>query len=47
LLNSAGFSLAFAVRGKLLPEPFKSVFLGAADARGKTNLAAHRCSNLL
>jgi hypothetical protein len=45
----AGFSFAFAFtgRGKLLKAPFKPMILGAADATGETNLAAHRCSNLL
>jgi hypothetical protein len=47
LLNSAGFSFAVAGRGKLLAAPFKSMLLGAADATGETNLAAHRCSNFL
>jgi hypothetical protein len=47
LLNSTGFSLAFARRGKLLTVPSKPVLLGAADATGEANLAAHRCSNFL
>jgi hypothetical protein len=32
---------------KSLTVPFKSVLLGAVDAGGETNLAAHRCSNFL
>jgi hypothetical protein len=48
LVNSAaGFSFAFAGRGKLVTPPFKSVRLGTTDATGETNLAAHRCSNFL
>ncbi|HEV2948311.1 MAG TPA: hypothetical protein VGX70_13115 [Gemmataceae bacterium] len=43
----AGFSFSFAGLGKLLPVPFKLMLLRAADATGRTNLAAHRCSNLL
>jgi hypothetical protein len=46
--NPAGFSFAFAVRGRLLTVPFKPGPLGAGDATGdEVNLAAHRCSNLL
>jgi hypothetical protein len=47
LPNSADFSFAFAGRDKLLTVAFKAVFLGAADATGETNLAAHRRSNFL
>jgi hypothetical protein len=47
LLNSVGFSFAFAGRDELLTVAFKAVSLGAADATGETNLAAHRCSNFL
>jgi hypothetical protein len=36
-----------ALRGKRLTGAFKPTLLGAADAVGDTNLAAHRCSNLL
>jgi hypothetical protein len=36
-----------ALRGKLLTGAFKPMLLGVADAIGDTNLAAHRCSNLL
>ena len=43
----AGFSFSFAGLGKLLPLPFKLMLLRAADATGRTNLAAHRCSNFL
>jgi hypothetical protein len=45
--DPAGFSFAFAGRGKLLAAPFKLMLLRAADATGRTNLAAHRCSNFL
>jgi len=41
------FLLAFAGRDKLLTVAFKAVFLGAADATGETNLAAHRRSSFL
>jgi hypothetical protein len=47
LLNSAGFSFAFAGRGDLLTGTFKSERWGAVNASGETNLAAHRCSNFL
>jgi len=47
LPNFAGFSFAFAGRGGLLTVAFTSVLLGAADATGETNLAAHRRSNFL
>ena len=43
-LNLAGFSLAFAISGKLWPGRFKSRRLGAVDAAGGTNRPAHRCS---
>jgi len=46
-LALAGFSFAFAGRGKFLRVPFKPMLLGAADATGEANLAAHRCSNFL
>ena len=45
--NPAGFSFAFAGRGKVVEGAFKPRLLGTADATGETNLAAHRCSNLL
>lgn len=32
---------------KLLTVPFKSMFLGAADAPDEASLAAQRCSNFL
>jgi hypothetical protein len=41
------FLLLLRGRGKLLTVAFKAVFLGAADATGETNLAAHRRSNFL
>jgi hypothetical protein len=47
LLNSAGFCFNLAGRAKLLAVAFKPVILGAADATGEANLAAHRCSDLL
>src|SRR5271169_4259889 len=31
----------------LAPHRIKSMLLGTADATGRTNLAAHRCSNFL
>jgi hypothetical protein len=43
----AGFSFSFAGLGKLLAERFKLALSGAFAATGRTNLAAHRCSNLL
>jgi hypothetical protein len=46
-LKSAGFFFAFSGRAKLLTVFFKPVPLGVADATGRTNLAAHRCSNFL
>jgi len=36
-----------AGRGKFLRVPFKPMLLGASDATGEANLAAHRCSNFL
>jgi hypothetical protein len=45
--NPAGFSFAFAGRGPVLAVTFMPILLGAADATGETNLAAHRCSNFL
>ena len=44
--KSAGFSLAFAIRGKLWTGRFKSVLLDAGNSAGNANLADHRCSNL-
>jgi hypothetical protein len=44
---ATGFSFAAAGRGKLLTVPFKSMFLGAADALDKASLAAQRCSSFL
>jgi hypothetical protein len=46
-LELNGFAFAFAGRGQLATVPFESVYLGAADAAGEANLAAHRCSNFL
>jgi len=39
--------LGFAMRGKLWTGRFKSMLLGAVDAAGGTNRAAHRCSKRL
>jgi hypothetical protein len=47
LTQLSGLFLCFCGPGKLLIVPFKSVLLGAADATGEANLAAHRCSNFL
>jgi hypothetical protein len=44
----AGFSWVFCrAARKLLTVPFKSMFLGAADAPGEASLAAQRGSNFL
>jgi hypothetical protein len=43
----AGFSFSFAGLGKLFAARFKLALLGAFAATGRTNLAAHRCSNRL
>ena len=47
LLDSEGFSFAFTGRGEVSSAPFSRLPLGAADATGATNLAAHRCSTFL
>ena len=46
-LNLAGFSLAFAMRGKLWTGRFKSMLLGATDSVGRENRAAQRRSHRL